>query len=91
MTLLEIYNKKSQFATRKVGNEMVLVPLKNNIADMSEMFTLNEVACFIWESIDGRNTENVILTSVIEAFEIDLETAAADYDSFLESLSKMMA
>jgi len=90
MTLTEIYKKKSQFATRKVGNEMVLVPLKNNIANMTEMFTMNEVACFIWESIDGRNTENVILTSVIEAFDIDLATAEADYDSFIESLSKIM-
>jgi len=91
MTLTEIFQKKSQFVTRKVGNEMVLVPLKDNIANMNEMFTMNEVASFIWESIDGRNNENVILTSVIEAFDIDLETAAADYDSFLESLSKMMA
>ena len=91
MTLTEIFQKKSQFVTRKVGNEMVLVPLKDNIANMNEMFTMNEVASVIWESIDGRNNENVILTSVIKAFDIDLETAAADYDSFLESLSKMMA
>jgi hypothetical protein len=91
LTLQEIYLKKSQFATRKVGKEMVLVPLKNNIATMDEMFTMNEVGCFIWESIDGRNNENVILTSVIEAFDIDLKTAEHDYDTFLESLSKIMA
>jgi len=91
MTLQEIYLKKSQFATRKVGKEMVLVPLKNNIATMDEMFTMNEVGCFIWESIDGRNNENVILTSVIEAFDIDLKTAEHDYDAFLESISKIMA
>jgi hypothetical protein len=91
MTLTEIYQKKSQFATRKVGNDMVLVPLKGSIANMNEMYTLNEVACFIWDEIDGRNTENVILTSVIEAFEIDLESARADYDDFIAHLSNIMA
>jgi hypothetical protein len=90
LTLQEIFEKKSQFATRKVGNELVLVPLKNNIATMNEMFTLNEVACFIWESIDGRNNENVILTQVIEAFDIDLKTAEVDYDAFIENISKIM-
>lgn len=91
MLLTEIAQKKSQFVTRKVGNEIVLVPLKNNIANMSEMFTMNEVASFIWENIDEKNTENVILTSVIEAFDVDIDTATADFDSFIESLSKMMA
>lgn len=90
MTLTEIFQKKSGFATRKVGNELVLVPLKGSVAHMSEMFTMNEVASFIWDEIDGRNTENVILTSLIETFEIDLETARADYDAFIVQLSEMM-
>jgi len=90
MTLLEIFQNKSQFATRKVGNEMVLVPLKNNIANMNKMFTLNDVACFIWESINGKSTKKDILTSIIEAFEINLETAESDYDEFIESVSKMI-
>ena len=90
MTLTEIFQNKAKFATRKVGNEMVLVPIKNNIATMNEMFTMNEVGCFIWDSIDGRNTENVIITSVVEAFDIDVKTAFEDYDAFIESVSKIM-
>lgn len=90
MTLLEISQHKSQFASQKVGNEMVLVPLKNNIAQMDKLFTMNEVACFIWENIDSITTKDEILTRIIETFDIDLKTAELDYTEFIESISNMM-
>lgn len=90
MTLSEIFEHKPKFACRKVGNEMVLEPLAPSIATMNEMVTMNEVAAFIWDCIDGRNNEAVILTSVMEAFEINYETAKADYDSFIAQLSEII-
>ena len=90
MTLLDIFQNKSQFATRKVGSEMVLVPLKNNIAHMDKLFTMNEVACFIWENIDGQHTKDEILASITEAFDIDIKTAEIDYVEFIESITNMM-
>lgn len=90
MTLLEIFQHKPQFATRKIASEMVLVPLKNNIAYMDKLFTMNEVACYIWEKIDGENTKDEIVASIIEEFDIDIKTAEADYIEFIESITNMM-
>jgi hypothetical protein len=88
MDLTELYNKKSRFAVRNVGNELILVPLKNNIADMKEIFTLNEVGSFIWNTIDGKCTEEDIAAAIIEEFDIDEFTAKKDMEEFLDKLKQ---
>ena len=90
MNLDEIYKYKSNFASRKVGEELVLVPLKNNIANMKEIYTFNEVGAFIWENIDGRNDEASIINLITDEFSIDESTARKDFKDFIECLKKIL-
>ncbi|MGD0711631.1 MAG: PqqD family protein, partial [Bacteroidales bacterium] len=89
MEISKLYNSKSQFAVRNVGNEKILVPLKNNIADMTELFTLNEVGSFIWDKIDGKNTEEDITNAITNEFDIDETTAKKDLTEFIEKFEKI--
>jgi len=91
MDLVELFNKKTHFATRYVGEELVLVPVKNSVAAMNELFTLNEVGSFIWEKIDGKNTEENIVTEVADEFDVDIQTARNDVSIFISKLQKMIA
>jgi hypothetical protein len=90
MDLKELFLKKSQFATGLVGDELILVPLKNNVSDMDALFTLNELGCYIWENINETNTENDILQSVIKEFDIDEATARKDVADFLVRLKQLL-
>ena len=90
MDLKELFLKKSQFATRLVGDELILVPLKSNVSDMNELFTLNELGCFIWEHINEDNSENDILLSVLREFDIDESTAKTDIEDFLGRLHQLI-
>lgn len=90
MKISEIYNNKALFATRNVGSELILVPLKKSVADMNELFTLNEVGSFIWEKIDGTNTEEDIIKAITEEFYIDTETARKDVFDFMGRLSDLI-
>ena len=83
MDIIELYKRKSRYAVRDVGNEKILVPIKNNIADMTEIFTLNEVASFIWDHINKTNTEKDIISAITDEFDIDNETAKKDLAEFL--------
>ena len=59
--LKSVFSHSPDIVTRKTGNEYVLVPVANNIADMNSVYTLNETGAFIWELIDGkRNIEEII-------------------------------
>lgn len=90
MTIQELYAKKSQFATRNVGTELVLVPLKNNVADMNALYTMNETGSFIWDHIDGTNTEEAIVLALKAEFEVEETEARRDLEGFLRSISEMM-
>jgi len=91
MELHTIFKKKSRFAIRNVGNELILVPLKNNVAEMNEIYTMNEVGNFIWEKIDGKNNIEDIIFSVIKEFDVDEKTARKDFEKFLLKVSEMIA
>jgi len=88
--LKAVYSHSRNIVTRKTGNEYILVPVANNIADMNSVFTLNETGAFIWEHIDGeRNTEDLIDCLVAE-YEIGREEAESDVVSFLEDMNKYL-
>jgi len=86
MDLQTLYKMKSKFVVRGVGNELILVPLTGNVAQMNELFTMNETGRFIWENIDEKNTVEDLENLMTEAFEIDVETARRDIESFIKKL-----
>jgi len=91
MNLKNLQERKPQMAAKVVGSETVLVPLQSNVADLSEMFTLNEVGSFIWEKLDETESVEELVEAVVSEFEIDRETAKADVTSFLTELEAFLA
>jgi hypothetical protein len=90
MELKELFNIKSKLAMRMVGDELVLVPLTSNVSDMDELFTLNELGCFIWDRITETSTENEIVLSVIKEYDVDENIAKRDVADFLSRLQQLM-
>ena len=89
MDLIEIYLKKSKFATRYIGAELIIVPLKNSVADMNELYTLNEVGSFIWELSNGENTIDEIISEIVREFNVDKKTAQNDIKTFIQKLESL--
>ncbi len=86
MNLQTLHKLKSKFVARNVGNELILVPLTANVAQMNELFTLNETGKFIWENINENSTILDVENSMIEAFDVDSATAKRDIELFLSKL-----
>ncbi len=76
--------------TRKTGNEYILVPIANNIADMDSVFTLNETGAFIWEMIDGNRTVGEIIEALTYEYETDITTATEDIREFIETMRRYL-
>ena len=91
MVLLKsIPSHSPSVVTRKTGNEYVLVPITNNIADMDSVYTLNEPGAFIWEQIDGEKSVEEIIVALSFEYNIDNQTATNDTLSFIENLKKYL-
>ncbi len=75
--------------TRRVGNEMVIVPLVNSVADMTRVLTLNETGAAIIEALDGQRTISQVEAQLISVFDVQSDILAADLQNFiLDALAK---
>jgi len=84
-----VYKKSIDFVEKQIGNETVLVPISDNIADMNKVFTLNEVGTFIYNKINNKNSVNDILSTLTEEYEVDTAVAHNDIEQFINhALSK---
>lgn len=82
--------RSPSIVTRKTGNEYVLVPVTNNIADMTSVYTLNESGAFIWELIDGKRNIEELISAITGKYDIDHETAEKDVLSFISNMGKYL-
>jgi len=88
--LKSVPSRSPSIVTRKTGNEYVLVPVTNNIADMNSVYTLNETGAFIWDLIDGEKSVKDLIEAMISQYNIDRDTATADVFSFVDNMSKYL-
>jgi hypothetical protein len=88
--LKSILAQSKSIVTRKTGNEYVLVPITDNIADMNSVYTLNETGAFIWELIDGKRNVEEIISALITEYDIDYKSAEEDVFSFIGDMSNYL-
>lgn len=81
---------KTRFVAREVGNELIIVPLTGNVAQMNALFTLNETGKFIWENITAERSVDDLVDVMTDEFEIDRETAQRDIELFLNKLQSTL-
>lgn len=79
---------KNEYIMRKIAGETVIVPVGDAAARFSGMITLNETGEFIWTFLQEENSEDGLLSAMLEEFEVDRDRASADIASFLEILRK---
>lgn len=77
---------KKEFVTREVAGDWLLVPVGRTTVDLNGMITLNESGAFLWKQLPEAADEAALVETMLEEYEIDRETAAADVAAFLEKL-----
>ena len=83
--------RSDNFIFRKIVNEMILVPVKHDVADMEHIFTLNEVGAFVWEKLSKSSTIEELQQDILDEFEVDPAMAQQDLQVFLEDLEAFQA
>jgi len=81
------YLRNPDFIFRKIVEEMILVPIHEDIADMNSIYTLNEVGCYLWEKLAEPITIGELKKAVLEEYDVPPEQVSVDVDQFLSDLS----
>ena len=85
------YKRNEDVVFRRIGDETILVPIKNNVGDMGSIYNLNQVAAFVWEHIDGEKTVVDISNMIREEFQVSAEQAQADLCDLVSQLKEVHA
>ncbi len=72
--------------TREIADETLVVPIRDKLAQLQQIFAFNPVAAYIWDMVDGRTDLASILASVVENFEVESEMARQDVLDFVSLL-----
>lgn len=87
----ERYERNPDFICRKIVDEMLLVPVRQNVADTDYIFTMSPLGSFIWERLDGRQTLGDIQAAITDVYDADPDVVAVDVPEFVGQLEAVGA
>lgn len=66
------------YVLRTIAGDNLLVPLGGSSTETKGMILLNEMSLFIYESIQKGQTEDEILSRILDEYDVEIPQAAAD-------------
>ena len=80
---------KEGFVLRNVVDEFIVMPTGDNIAKFEGAVVLNEVSAFIFKQLENPVSREDLLAAMLNEYDVDEATAAADLDALLEKFAEM--
>ena len=81
------YVKETNFVTREIAGETIIVPVRGNVGDLDSIYNLNDIGTMIWQLIDGKKNVGQIVETIYSAYEVTLEQVEKDTIEFLNTLT----
>ena len=83
-----VYKLKSGFILRKIGDQIMAVPVGPQTSHIHGMIALTESGELLWNALRDGADENTLTNLLTESYEVDAVAALADVQSFLNELEK---
>ena len=80
------YRKDESVVSRKIADEVILVPIRKNVGDLESIYTLDEVGARIWELIDGKRSLADIKEILLSEFDVAEGTLVTDMQNFISQV-----
>ena len=80
---------KYEFAVREIVGEYVMVPLGLGALEFSGMISTSQTGATLVGALKEGASRQELLELLLQEYEIDEDTAAADLDEFLQQLREL--
>ena len=77
---------KKTMIKRDIAGETLLVPIGDAMADSNGLFMLTETGSFIWDILPQCESEEVVVSKLLDEYEVTKEQAEQDVKAFLDKL-----
>lgn len=92
MTLIILYTImkiRRDLTLRRVGQNYMVVQLSDNVANMTNVYTMNETAAYLWKKCGTHEFTHTYLTKCLcDEYEVTEEQAEKDINSLVEEWRK---
>ena len=82
----QIFVRNPDYIFRKIVDEVVLVPIHQDVVDMKYIYTLNDVGAFVWQSLEAPTSFRSLVTALANKYDVEYETIVEDLGTFLQEL-----
>ena len=80
------FRHSEEVASRKIADEVLLVPIRTSAQQKLGVYTLNETASWLWEMMDGSVTCAQLADAMTGRFEVGFEQARKDVEVLCRDL-----
>ena len=81
-----IFMKNQNVVFRQIGDESLLIPVANEVGDLSNIYNLNEIGTKIWEYIDGDRDVIEICRLITDEYDTPIDVVMNDMVEFINDL-----
>lgn len=75
---------KSGLTLRKIGSRYMIVDASTEVVNMTNVYTLNEVAAWLWNEAQKADfTGETLVSALCDEYDVDYETACGDVDKLI--------
>lgn len=82
----QVFVRNPDYIFRKIVDEVVLVPIHQDVVDMKYIYTLNDVGAFVWQSLETPTSFRSLVTALANKYDVEYETIVEDLGTFLQEL-----
>lgn len=86
-----IYRVKDGFIVRKIGNQIMAVPVGKQTTDIHGVIALSESGELLWNALQNGSDIETLADILTENYDVDRETAKSDIETFLDGLKQQGA
>jgi hypothetical protein len=83
------YVRNPEFVFRRIGGEVLLLPVRQRMGDLESIYSLNEVGARAWELLAAPRSAAELADAVVREFDVEPRRATADLESFLAALAEI--
>jgi hypothetical protein len=78
--------RAARSVTQCIAGQTIIVPVRDGVADLEALFTLNVVGARVWELLDRPVTCSRLAGMIAEDYDVTVDEAAHDVMTFVEAL-----
>jgi len=77
---------KKEYVLKRIGKELIVVPIKNEAIRFNGIITVNETGAFLFTLLQEEElSKNELVMKVLDKYEVDESLASNDIENFIKT------